>query len=138
MNARPIEINPGITDLFGPVVYAYTRRQALEDGVQVEVTNLAREVGFTVRIFVTRAVVADYVTVPDGVTGQDEMGRLWDILTLAWFAARRAPSDQDTLSFILRVQMPGGLRVVRLWMQIGAVDIDNPAPAVTIMTENDL
>lgn len=138
MNARPIEINPGIADLFGPVVYAYTRRQALEDGAQVEVTATAREAGFKVRVFVTRAVWSAYVEVPEGVEAQDERGRLWDILTLARFAARRAPSGEDTLSFTLRVRMPGGLRVVKLWMQIGAVDIDNPAPAVTIMTENDL
>src|ERR1035438_4884561 len=67
---------------FGPVIYAYTRSQAVADGEQVEVSKIAAEAGIRFPVFLTRGVYDAYVTVPPGVTGQDEAGRLWDILWL--------------------------------------------------------
>ena len=64
---------------FGPVIYSYTRAQAVADGVQVEVTKTAQEAGIKFPVFLTRTVFDSFVTVPEGVTGQDEAGRLWDI-----------------------------------------------------------
>ena len=53
--------------LFGEVVYAYTRAQAVADGFQVEVTEAAKEAGILFPVFLTRAVYDAYVTVPPGV-----------------------------------------------------------------------
>ena len=69
-----------MTETFGPVIYGYTRAQAVADGVQVEVTKTAQEAGIRFPMFLTRAVYDAYVTVPPNVTGQDEAGRLWDII----------------------------------------------------------
>ena len=57
------------------IVYAYTRRQAVADGVQIEVTKTALEAGIKYPMFLTRAVWDAFVAVPEGVTGQDEAGR---------------------------------------------------------------
>jgi hypothetical protein len=65
---------------FGEVIYAYTRKQAIADGVQVDVTKTAQEAGIKFPVFITRGVFESYVAVPEGVTGQDEAGRLWDIM----------------------------------------------------------
>ena len=65
---------------FGPVIYAYTRAQAVADGVQVAVTKTAQEAGIKFPMFLTRAVFDKYVAVPPDVTGQDESGRLWDVI----------------------------------------------------------
>ena len=67
-------------DVFGPVIYSYTRAQAVADGYQIEVTAEAKETGFTTPVFITRAAFDAYVAVPPGVTGQDEQGRLHDVL----------------------------------------------------------
>ena len=67
---------------FGEVIFSYTRSQAVADGVQVEVTKTAQEAGIRFPVFLTRAVYDAYVTVPPGVTAQDEAGRLWDIITM--------------------------------------------------------
>jgi hypothetical protein len=64
----------------GPVIYNYTRAQAVADGFQVEVTKVAREAGITFPVFLTRTVFDAYVAVPPGVEAQDEAGRLWDIV----------------------------------------------------------
>ena len=41
---------------FGPVIYAYSRAQAIADGFQVDVTNIAQEAGIRFPVFLTRAV----------------------------------------------------------------------------------
>ena len=58
-------------NFFGGVIYAYTRAQAVADGVQVDVTKTAQEAGIKFPMFLTRAVWEAYVAVPPDVTGQD-------------------------------------------------------------------
>jgi hypothetical protein len=65
---------------FGEIIYSYTRAQAVADGVQVEVTKTAQEAGIRFPVFITRTAFDAYVTVPPDVTGQDEAGRLWDVI----------------------------------------------------------
>ena len=54
MNSIPINEIPD--EPFGPVVYSYTRSQAVADGLQVEVTKTAQEAGIRFPLFLTRAV----------------------------------------------------------------------------------
>src|SRR5580700_11464334 len=79
---------------FGEVIYAYTRAQAVADGFQVEVTKTAQEAGIKFPVFITRTAFDAYVTVPPNVTGQDEAGRLWDVLWMLRFAIRKATQGQ--------------------------------------------
>jgi hypothetical protein len=72
--------NKTAADIFGPVLYTYSRSQAVADGLQVEVSKVAEEVGIRFPVFLTRAVYDTFVRVPPGVTGQDEAGRLWDVI----------------------------------------------------------
>lgn len=75
-------------DLFEdvPVIYGYSRRQAVEDGVLVAVPEAtAAEASFRYPVAMTAEVWGDCVEVPDGVECQDEAGRLWDIL---WMLSR--------------------------------------------------
>lgn len=74
----------------GDVIYSYTRAQAVAGGVQIEVTKAAQELGIRFPVFITRAVFEDYVAVPEGVTAQDETGRLHDLVWMTRFAILRA------------------------------------------------
>ena len=89
---------------FGEVIFSYTRSQAVADGVQVEVTKTAQEAGIRFPVFLTRAVYDAYVTVPPGVTGQDEAGRLWDSLDApVCHPPQPAPScDRIPVAFYVR------------------------------------
>jgi hypothetical protein len=119
---------------FGPVIYSYSRAQAVADGAQVEVTTTAQEAGIRFPVFLTRAVYDAYVTVPPGVTGQDEAGRLWDVLTMARFAILRSRPGCDHLPVALYVRNDSRRsRLVRLTAVCGPLDIDNPRPAITVM-----
>ena len=79
-NKRPIPALFEGADL----IHAYTRKQALADGVLIDVTTTAKEVGFCFPVAVTAVLWSQYVRVSDGVEGRDEAGRLWDFLGYAF------------------------------------------------------
>ena len=129
---------------FGPVIYTYTRSQAIADGFQVEVSKVAREAGITYPVFLTRAVYDNYVTVPAGITGQDEAGRLWDIVWMTRFAILKAQPGQNgkcgshRLPVALYVRNDNQrARLIKLIATCGPLDIDDPQPAITIMMPDE-
>ncbi|RUL81696.1 DUF6573 family protein [Tautonia sociabilis] len=85
------------------IIHAYTRRQAIEDGVLVDVSEMAREAGFVYPVALTCGAWAECVRVPAGVGGQDEAGRLWDVLQVLRLAIRGARGT-DRVAFAVRVQ----------------------------------
>jgi hypothetical protein len=119
---------------FGEVIYAYTRKQAIADGVQVDVTKTAQEAGICFPVFLTRSVFDAYVTVPPNVTGQDEAGRLWDIIWMTRFAIQRSRPGSDRIPVALYVRNDNHrAKLVKLIAQCGPLDMDDPAPAITVM-----
>jgi hypothetical protein len=135
---------------FGPVIYSYTRSQAIADGVQVDVSKVAREAGITFPVFLTRAVYDNYVTVPpalkNGKCGshQDEAGRLWDIVWMTRFAILKAQPAQDgkcgshRLPVALYVRNDNRrVRLIKLIATCGPLDINDPQPAITIMMPDE-
>ncbi|MCI0623789.1 MAG: hypothetical protein L0387_19385 [Acidobacteria bacterium] len=124
--------------LFGDVIYSYTRKQALSDGMQVDVSETAKEAGINDPTFLTRRVFDSFVTVPDGVTGQDEKGRLWDILWMLLFAIKRCGHGCDRVPVELYVRNDEHApRLVKLLAVCGALDIDDPQPAITVMMPDE-
>src|SRR6478672_4079003 len=83
------------------VISRYTRAQAIADGVLVDVTATAREAGIKHPTAVTRAVYEQYIRVPEGVSCQDEAGRLWDLLWMLRLAVARSPSGDCLLYTVL-------------------------------------
>ena len=123
---------------FGEVIYSYTRAQAVADGVQVEVSKVAVEAGIRFPVFLTRAVYDAYVTLPLNVTGQDEAGRLRDVLQMLGFAIRKARPEQSRLSFALYVRNDNhARRLVKLIAICGALDLDDPQPAITVLMSDE-
>ena len=134
---EPKQIADGIT-AFGPAVYSYTRAQAVADGVQVEVTKTAQEAGIRFPMFLTRAVFDAYVAVPPNVTGQDEAGRLWDIVWMTRFAILRARPGVDRIPVALYVRNDDrAAKLVKLIAVAGPLDIDDPQPAITVMLPDE-
>ena len=123
---------------FGPVIYSYTRAQAVADGVQVEVTKTAQEAGIKFPMFLTRAVFEAYVAVPPDVTGQDEAGRLWDVVWMTRFGIIRARPGCDRIPVAFYVRNDNrAARLVKLIATCGALDIDDPQPAITLMMPDE-
>lgn len=128
-----------MTDLFGPVIYSYTREQAIEDGNLVDVSETAQEAGIRFPVALTRAVWEDCVAWGEEdnkrQTYQDESGRLWDVLFMLRFAIQRMPEDRDTLFYEIRRVPRGGrgrmARKVVLKAHIGPGD--QGEPVITIL-----
>ena len=123
---------------FGEIIYTYTRAQAVADGVQVNVTKTAQEAGIKFPMFLTRAVFDNYVAVPPDVTGQDEAGRLWDLVWMARFAILRSHGHTDRLPVALYVRNDNHrAKLVKLIAVCSALDIDDPQPALTLMLPDE-
>jgi len=120
------------------IVDAYSRAQAIEEGVLVDVSSVAREAGIKFPVAITRTVWTKYVEVPKGVKCQDESGRLWDILWMFRCAAGRCQGD--TLRFQLYVRNHDRERLdhrdlVTLKAVCGPGDQDEPV--ITIMLPDE-
>jgi hypothetical protein len=134
---EPQQIADGIT-AFGPVIYSYTRAQAVADGVQVEVSKVAAEAGIRFPVFLTRTVFDTYVAVPPDVSGQDEAGRLWDVVWMLRFAIQRTSRGVERLPFAFYVRNDNrAAKLIKLVAVAGPLDIDDPAPAITVMMPDE-
>ena len=131
-------MNTNTESPFGPVIYAYSRSQAVADGVQVDVTKTAQEAGIKFPMFLTRAVFNNYVAVPPDVTGQDEAGRLWDLVWMARFAILRSHGHTARLPVALYVRNDNHrAKLVKLIAVCSALDMDDPQPALTLMMTDE-
>jgi hypothetical protein len=144
------------SDFWGEPIHAYTRAQAIADGVLVDLTTatddkgqlLCQQAGFKVPVAITRTAWAK--TVEAGGTwkpsgngetlelkgGQSLTGRLWDVLWMLRMACGQA-SNADRIHFQLLVDVNGNGRheTVRLWALCGPGD--DPRPVMTIMLEGE-
>ena len=120
------------------IISEYSRAQAIEDGVLVDVSTVAKEAGIKFPVAVTNGVWGECVEVPAGIIGQDESGRLWDVLWLLWCAIKATPKGQDTIKFVVHVRKDNKERtppLVKLWARCGPGD--NGEPVITVMLEGE-
>lgn len=116
-----------------PIIYAYTRKQAVEDGFQISVPVTGKEAGIKFPVYLTRLAYEKCVALPDGYQGcQDERGRLWDVLWMLRCAIRSSDRG-DRMEFKLHVRNGTALELLTLKAECGPTDIDDPRPAITIM-----
>jgi hypothetical protein len=114
------------------IIHTYTRAQAIEDGFLVDVSTTAQEAGLRFPVALTRTVWGQYVEFPDGVEGQDEAGRLWDILWMLAAAIRGSKDQGDTLNFQLYVRNDNRRpKLVTLKAVCGPND--DASPCITVM-----
>jgi len=119
------------------VVYAYSREQAIADGVLVDVTEQAKAIGFRIPTVVTATLYQGYVEPPAGLAGEGQSvtGRLHDLLTLALFAAKRAVNSDRVYFKVSFLMYPGHSETVEVIAHIGPGD--SAEPVLTIMLPED-
>lgn len=124
-----------IKNLFGDYVSVYTRAQAIEDGVLINVSPLASEAGFKFPVAITPGAWAECVAVRAEDTGQDQTGRLWDVLNVLRYEARRAGETSLLLFEVLISKGGRPPRPVRLKAHCGPGD--NGEPVLTVMLSDE-
>ena len=125
-------------DEFGPV-HAYTRANAIADGVLVDVSKLAGEAGFQYPVAMTSAAWADCVSVPDGANDQDETGRLWDVLNVLLFSIKCSGQKNRSSEIRFKVSVRNGEETsedIELKSVCGPGDEAEPVITIMLTTED--
>jgi hypothetical protein len=120
------------------LIHRYSRAEALRDGVLIDVTAVAREAGIGYPVALTSAAWGRCVAAPPGVVGQDEAGRLWDVLWLLACAARGGPGGPE-VRFGVHVRTDNRDRtapLVRLQAVCGPGDQGEPVVTVMLPEED--
>ena len=135
---------------FGPVIFSYTRAQAIADGVLVDLTKLfpklVQEAGIKLHLAMTSTAFVETVgpicsdeikngfreeRLPDG---QSYEGRLWDVLWMFKLAIRKSPFT-DRCNFEVLVWNGKSHDTVKLWCLCGPGD--DAEPVLTVMLEGE-
>ena len=109
------------------MIFGYSRKQAIEDGVLVDVSEMAREAGFTIPVAITEKVWHEYIVNEE--EGQSTEGRLWDTLWMLRMAIRKGGGSTITYSVLY------GDKIIKLKAVCGPGD--NFEPVITIMLPNE-
>ncbi|MCK6501388.1 MAG: hypothetical protein L6Q38_18055 [Nitrospira sp.] len=116
------------------LIHSYTRAQAIEDGVLVDVSQAAKEAGIQFPTVLTHAAWERAVTVPKDYQGpQSESGRLWDVLWMARAAIIGSPGNPDLIHYDVSVTnlATGQQEDIRIKAHCGPGD--DAEPVITIM-----
>ena len=138
------------TELFGEPVYGYSRAQAIEDGVLVDLSQAIEPCPFKYPVAMSRAAYAATIEAggeyrPDGEEcevltlpgGQDAQGRVHDVFWTLQLAIRRqsAPTDRVHFSVLVDTRGDGRKSQIDLYSVCGPGDTE--APVITIMLEGE-
>lgn len=121
------------------LIDSYSREQAIEDGVLVDVSEAARRSGFKYPVALTCGAWAACVVVPDGLGHlQSEFGRLSDILWMLRDAVRSGDSGPE-LSFAVHVLQSLHCEDGSAYVTLRAVcgPDDDGSPCLTVMLEGE-
>ena len=133
-----------LAEIFGEPISVYTREQAIEDGVLVDVSETSeyKESGWRMPVAIEAEAWEKCVAVDKGLEeqGQSIAGRLWDVLYMASLYAKRA-GQTDVIYMKVSVtshreskngnHLPGYKQVTRN-LKITCGPGDNAEPVITI------
>lgn len=122
----------------GEYVYSYSRAQAIQDGVLLDVSDEATKIGIRYPVAVTESLYHYYIKPSEMLEegGQTTTGRLMDVLMLLVFATKRLSENISELHFKVSFLMaPEKREIVGVWAAIDGGDDGNPV--ITIMLEGE-
>ncbi|MFM7168135.1 MAG: DUF6573 family protein [Planctomycetaceae bacterium] len=112
------------------IVFAYSRAQAIDDGVLIDAGEMAKEAGFRYSVALTAAAWELCVAVPEACPWQDERGRLWDVLNVLRVSSRNRSSSEIELSVLVQNDERGPQLVT---LQAVCGPGDDLEPVITVM-----
>ncbi len=120
-----------------PVIHRYTREQAIEDGVLVDLTQWAKETGFTIPVACTATVWNQYIVPPRSTRecGQSERGRAHDALWMLYLAIKQSQGGDRLFYKVIFLQVRNRQKTVELKSICGPGD--DGEPTLTIMLPNE-
>ena len=133
-------MSKNLSEIFGDVIYAYTREQAIEDGELIDISHIAQEAGIKYPVAVARSVWFDYIT-PDETLekiGQSSEGRLWDLIWMFRHEAGKNSGSQVKIQLYFLLQDKRGTPIHTLTtLKAICGPGDQGEPVITIMKPNE-
>ena len=124
-------------EIFGDVIHAYTRADALADGVLVDISPWAQEAGFKYPVAVTEAVW-DIIEPSEELQadGQDAVGRAWDLLTILHHGISRSADDEVHFAPLFVLKPASNAEPVAMYAKCGPGDDGEPVITIILASED--
>lgn len=118
-----------------------TRKQAIEEGRQRDITETAKEAGLLVPVFITSSVWDNWIA-PEGtgsMTEEDEKRRLRSVLDklLYFIRVHRLNNKSNLIYFPVPLTRAGKEENVQLMSHLGPLERADQRPCITIMTPEE-
>ncbi len=118
-----------------------TRKQALDEGKLRDVSDIAKEVGLLVPIYITSAVWDSWITPDDeGMkNGENEKTRLRNMMDklLYYIRVHRQTNRSNLVYFPVPLTKRGKTENVQLLSHLGPIEKNDNRPCITIMTPEE-
>ena len=118
------------------IISCYTRQDAINDGMFVDVSETAKEAGIKFPVAVTSNLWNSYISPNPMPIAQDEQGRLWDVLHMFKLAAKNT-GDSFMEFHVLFADSHGKTEKIKIWAVCEAQSPTDPSPAINIMLPED-
>ncbi len=82
------------------IISRYTRENAIDDGVLVDVTEQARETGIRIPTVITDHLHQILEDIPETSSGQDYRGRLHDVLGMTYLKLNAMQATRNETTFL--------------------------------------
>ena len=116
------------------IIFSYSRKEAIDDGVLIDVSGIAKEAGYRYPVALTSALWADINDIPESKDWQDSTGRLWDVLYMGQDAIRRSKEGGTVLVYSLIMHVGNRTNyTVKLVCGPG----DDAEPVITLMRPDE-
>jgi hypothetical protein len=117
------------------VIDVYSRTEAIEDGLLVDLSSTAREAGVPYPVAVTSSVYADCIGFPVDDSVWDENERVTDLLTTVSAFVRMAKGEREVMFEMPIFDDDGECQPIALKLTCGPGDMGEPV--LTIMKPDE-
>ena len=116
--------------MYDNVISVYTRQQAIEDGIFLDVTEVAKAHGFNIPVAVTRNLYHNHIDDPSIMGTRSNL----DVIFKALKDAILKQTEPDTM---MTFNATFGTKVVDVWAVIEGTSPDDPTPCMSLMMPED-
>ena len=117
------------------LIYSYTRADAIADGMQIK-CELAAEAGFKYPVYITKGI-NDLINEALEYGANDYNGVMWDFLSVLKAGIRKQHAVDRVQSHVYINWHNNRPKSFHFQALIGALDFDDPQPAITIMLPDE-
>lgn len=115
------------------VISVYTREQAVDDGMLIDVTELAQEAGIKLPTVVGHELYYGYID--HNEDGQSTRGRLWDVLMMFSFAVKLGRIQGSCGTYTVLFVTKGQRENVEIWAEVGPGTYGEPVLTLCLPCE---